>query len=63
MVARKRKEGNVSIRHVSALLEVGEILYDVLTAEEKRALQGDRPDIEKIEAKRRYRWDETSRQQ
>ena len=60
MVDQKQAR-DIRIRHVSAILEVGEILNVVLTPEEKRALQGDEPDINRIEAKRRYRWNGKTR--
>jgi hypothetical protein len=55
-VVDKKQTRDIRIRHVSAILEVGEILNGVLTPEERRALQGDEPDINRIKAKRRYRW-------
>ena len=59
----KLQPQDIRIRHVSAILEIGELLYEVLTPEEKRALQKPNTDIEQVEAKRRYRWNDASRRQ
>ncbi len=54
-MGEKKQKNDSHIRQVRALPEVGEILYAVLTPEEKRTLQSPGLDINEIDAKRRYR--------
>lgn len=62
-MAGKTRPQDIRIRYVLAVLEMGEILYGVLSPEEKRALQENSPAIEKFRARRRYRWNGASRRQ
>ena len=57
----KKKDKAIRLRHITAILEIGEILSEVLTPEERQALQASRADIDRVEAKRRYRWNNNSK--
>ena len=57
----KKKDKAIRLRHITAILEIGEILSEVLTPEERQALQASHADIDRVEAKRRYRWNNNSK--